>query len=223
MGPWTAIAGAGLGAIGGAMQKKPRLYDEFDQITDAPYREDYGRGVLDYLRMMSLGGQPLMNQAEINRMTSGARGRLDADAAAARMRINERNMGLQGRIGGMQQASMDELDRALLGQKRQLEAGVQNTLAAQAPGMRLQAAGMGLNFLGGQEGLAAQEHRMLQDSLNQRAGFSRGANILGGALAGFGMGGGLGAFGKKQSGGQDFPQEVLGGIDRPAQDLSPWY
>lgn len=201
---WQMLAGAGLGALGGAFAKKPMAYQPIDQITDLGYRQEYGRGALDYLQEMGQGGKPLMSQAEIARQLSGSYGRLAAKEAAERMRIAERAMGRQGSMGGMAEASAAELGRAGLGEARQLEAGVQNQLASMTPQMRLQATGMGLGQINADQRQYADEmHRKFaQDSARQQ--FSKWGNILGGAVAGMGAMGGMFGNGGGSGAGGDF-------------------
>lgn len=186
------IAGAGIGAIGGALKRKPMAYKMADQVTDMDFRKQYAGDTLGYLQDMSSGNKPLMSQAEINMQLTGSRGRLAGDMAAERMRIAERALGRQGRMGGMAEASMAALGREGLGQSRQLEAGVQNSLAQQAPGLRLQAAGMGLGQINADQDRYLDEYhrKFAQDA--QRQQFSRFGNILGGAVSGASSMSGLG-------------------------------
>lgn len=215
---WNLVAGAGLGALGGALKKNVPRYQQFDQMTDGGYRQDYSQDVMNYLRQMATGQQPLMSQAEINRQVSGSYGRLDADTAAARERIGERNLARQGSMGGMAEASMAELDRANLGQKRQLEAGIQNQLASQAPTMRMNAAGMGLNFLSDQERIALGEHQTAQANAAQRSQFSKWGNIIGGAISGMSAASGMG--GMFGGGGQQMQQMPMQGGAMPSTALN---
>lgn len=197
---WNLVAGAGLGAIAGAMKKKPMAYKPVDQMTTPDYRKDFSGDVLGYLRGMADGSKPLMSQAEITRQLSGSRGRLFADQDAARMRIGERALGRQGRMGGMAEASMAALDREGLGQSRQLEAGLQNTLASAAPAARAQAANTGLNFMRGDQNeyLDEMHQKFQQDMARQQ--FSKWGNILGGAVSGMSAASGMGGMGGGMSG-----------------------
>lgn len=204
-----ALLHAGLGALGGSRGQEPYAYQQAPMLTEQPYRQDYTKRQLDFLDGMASGDKPLMTQGQINSQLSGSRARLDSDFAAGAQRISERALGRQGRMGGMAEASLSELERARLGEGRQLEAGVQNTLASQAPGLRLNAAQAGLGFMSDEQQRAIAQHMAEQKSLAERAGFSKKDNIIGGLLTGFSKGGGEkwleGLFNKGGDGGATGP------------------
>ncbi len=190
-GGMKSMLGGLMGGLGGSRGQEPYAYQQAPQMTDIGQRQDFTKRTLGFLDGMASGSQPLMSQGQITSQLSGARGRQNADFAAGAQRISERNLGRQGRMGGMAEASLAELERQKMGDSRQLEAGVQNTLASQAPGMRMQAAGMGLDFMGQEQNRFLGEHHLGQASNAARAGFSKKDNILGGMLGGFEKSGGL--------------------------------
>jgi hypothetical protein len=172
-------------------------------MTDLPYRQEYVRDVLGHLRDYATGARPIMSHAEISRQLAGSQGRLAADTAAGRQRIIERGIGRQGMMTGMTEESLAELDRAALGQKRQLEAGVQNQLAAMAPDLALRAGSLGLGFLGSEQDRFLDEWRRAQAAEMARAQFSRLHDTFAGALAGMNTASGFaGSMGDGAKGGQ---------------------
>lgn len=196
MGPWGEVAKAGAGFLGGIFSPSIKKFTPPPQLTDFASRKEWAAAVQRYWQDMATGKTPLMSQADINRQVSGSYGRLDADARAERQRIMERSMGTQGRLGGMETASMDELGRSLLGQKRQLEAGVQNTLAQQAPAMRLAYGQANMGFLGNEQNTANQ--MALQQYQVDAARKAQGSPLFRGVM---GAAGALGGGGGQQGGG----------------------
>lgn len=191
--------GGALGGMAGLLGKKGDPYNPMGQMTTQPERQDHFKPMLDRLTAMG-EGQPLMSQGEINRQLSGSYGRADAGAAAEAKRIIGRGLGRQGRMGGMTEAGLQALGRANLGEKRQLEAGVQNELARLRPQYQMQANSLLNQALNAEEERGLREWIIEQNRLIEMSKYDKLSNVLAGILGGIGGIGG-GGFGGGPAGG----------------------
>lgn len=185
----------GLGLLTGATSSAGYKGKEFQNwLTDADQEQDYSRQSLGMLSDVMTGSRPLVSQGDIQQLLSGQDARLEAGAQAGRERAMERNIGRgMGRRSGQLEASLMGIDRALLDAKRQQAAPLMGQLAMQMPNQRMQAAGMMLPFLQGQQGIRMGEHERMEGLRGARA--AQGSQLhraLGGMAAGVAGGGGLG-------------------------------
>ena len=187
---WGALLGMGLGAAAGATSSRGYGGQQFDAMTDPAMREKYAKGGLSRLEGWSSGQQPITSQATINRLLSGQMGRIDASATAARARARERDIQLGGGgRGGSMQRRLGEIDREAIGAKREQAGPLMGQLAMAEPQYRMQALGMMLPFLQGQEQLAAQDWSRMEDlrAGREAAGSALHRGLAGAAAASGGM------------------------------------
>lgn len=225
-GGWASLASVGLGALGAAGAPKPYVGKPYEFATDSAGRRRGVDSALGYLQGVQ-SGQPLVSQANIRQLTGPAEARLEQSAGAARERAMERGIGRgQGSRSGMTEASMAGIDRALLDAKRQQMSGLLGQLAMQQPSLRMQAAGMGLDFLGDQERLALEDYMRMEAARDrqQQAGSGLFRGLMGG-IGGLGQADSLmglfGGMGGGRGGGGGGNVNLLGGggssIGNPAR------
>lgn len=197
---WGSMVGMGLGALAGATSSAGYKGKEFDPMVGKDDRQKYAQGGMSRLEGWASGKQPLAKQANINRLLSGQNKRLDAAGASARARASERAIQRgEGPRSGMLDKRLAEIDRDLIGAKREQAGPLMGQLAMQEPQYRMQAMSQMLPFLQGQEALAFQDHSRMEDL---RAGRAAQGSALHRALAGAaGASGGLSKFGGRGAGG----------------------
>ena len=188
------MIGGGPGLLSGATSSAGYRGKEFsDWLTDAGQDKSAAHSGMDFLSGAMTGKQPLMSQADINRLLSGQNARLEAGATAGRQRAGERAIARgEGRGSGMLESSLAGIDRSLLDAKRQTAQPLYGQLAQQMPEYRLRAAGMMLPFLQGQQGLRYGEHNRMEELAAARAAQGSAFHrALAGGAAGFAGGGGF--------------------------------
>lgn len=194
----SGMIGGGLGLLAGATSSAGYKGKEFGNwLTDSGQEKKHASQGLGFLSNAMTGRDPMMSQGAINQLLSGQDSRLEATAKAGRARAQERAIGRGevGNKGGMLEASLAGLDRSLLDAKRQQAAPLYGQLAMQAPSYRMQAAGMMLPFLQGQQGARMGEHNRMEDLRGARA--AAGSTLhraLAGGAAGFAGAGGMQGF-----------------------------
>ncbi len=196
----TMLAGAGLGAVAGASQKKPLTFDREREGLGADFsperRKSFLNPALDYLQKVATGQQVGISQGEATRLGAGARGRLGAQDRAQKMNLAEQAIaGGAGPRGGATQAAMAQVGRGTIGAQRGIDQGILNYVLQQRGQDRnraLRAGSMGAGILGRDKALDAQLAAKQFDTENKRHQFgSAWRRGIQGAAAGAGssMGG----------------------------------
>lgn len=190
----ASMVGGGLvGGIIGGTSSPGYKGQKFEQMLADADRRKYGQSGAKRLEGWASGQKPLMKQADINRLLSGQMGRLDATAKEARTRATERSVGRgEGAHSGAKEASLANIDRALLDAKRQQGSAIHGQLAAQTPAFQLQAQNAQDRNLWNQEQMAYAEHGRLEELAAAReAAGPAWHRALAGMTSGMGQGGQL--------------------------------
>lgn len=180
-GPWGMAAQGGLGALGGIFAPDPYGGEAYDFALSPEQRGAKSQLFLGGLERYADPNQPIVSKANIRQMTAVPEARLEGTARAGRERIMERSIGRgQGSRGGMAEASLSAIDRALLDAKRQQGTEIAGQLAMQEPGVRMQASQAGLGYLGDQDRMALQDYFRMEQLRAGTAAF--GSDLYRGVL-----------------------------------------
>jgi hypothetical protein len=203
-----------LGALGGAMQKKPGAFDPNKYglgglYGDTAEQQGIAGDFMGHLRKVGSGQEQGISQGELGQMTRQGKGMIQQQAQTDLARLGEAALatGQGGRSGALGQ-NIASVNRNALNATRGLGGDALNYALQQRGADRdraVRAGQTGLAALGQERGLQAQLAKLQYFGVPtgtgsyiggqfQRDQFSRGRNILGGFMSGFssGLGGGMG-------------------------------